>query len=175
MAAPVRPASSKALQNRKFAFVQTIANINAPTAAELSAASALDISCYAYNSSDRPSQNVNRVTAPERVCDGALYERLGSVTYSGGTLHVAWDPQGAAGSAGKAAWAKLAGQTTGFLVERDGKGYATDFTAGDFVNVWPVEFAQPFPSHEGDGDSAENSFDSAYGVTGPPALNVAIS
>lgn len=175
MAVPVRPASSKALQNTKWAFVPTIANINAPTSAELTAGTALDISCYLYGSSDRPTQNVNRVTAPARVCDAAIFERLGIVTYSGGTLHVAWDPQGAVGSAGKAAWAKLAGGTTGYLVRRSGKSYSTDFTTGEFVDVIPVEFAQPFPNIEGDADGAENSFDSNFGVTGPPAWNVAVA
>lgn len=176
MTAPVRPAGSKALQNTKWMFLATIAATTLiPTTTEISAGGSLDISCYIYSSSDKPSQNVNRATAPQRNCDGALYERLGTITYSGGTLHVSWDPQGATGSAGKAAWAKLAGGTTGFLVRRSGKGYAGDCIVGDFVDVWPVEFATPFPDVEGDGDQAENSFDSAYGITGPPALNVAIA
>lgn len=175
MTAPVRPAGSKALQNTKWAFVPTIAATTLiPTVAETAAGGALDISCYIYSSSDKPTQNVNRVTAPQRVCDGALYERLGTVTYAGGVLHVAWDPQGATGSAGKAAWAKLAGGTTGFLVRRSGKGYATDFVIGDFIDSIPIELAQPFPDTEGDGDAAENSFDSAYGITGPPTWNQAI-
>ena len=175
MTAPVRPASSKALQNTKWAFVPTIADISAPTVAELTGASTLDISCYIYTSSDKPSQNVNRVTAPARVCDGAIYERLGTTTYSGGTMHVAWDPQAVAASAGKKAWETLAGGTTGYLVRRSGKGYATDFIAADFVDVIPVELAQPFPTTEGDGDAAENSFDSAYGVTGPPEWNATVA
>lgn len=176
MTAPVRPAGSKALQNTKWAFVPTIAATTLiPTATEANAAAGLEISCYIYSSSDRPTQNVSRGAAPARVCDGAQYERLGTVTYAGGVLHVAWDPQGAVGSAGKAAWAKLAGATTGFLVRRSGKGYSPDFAIADFVDVVPVEFAQPFPTTEGDGDFAENSFDSAYGITGPPAWNVAIA
>lgn len=172
MTAPVRPASSKALQNTKWAFVPTIANINAPTVAELTAGTGLDVSCYLYQSSDKPTQNVNRVTSPPRVCDAAIYERLGITTYSGGVLHVAWDPQGATGSAGKAAWAKFAAATTGYLVRRSGKSYSTDFVTGDYVDVIPVEFAQPFPDIEGDADAAENSFDSAYGITGQPSFNV---
>lgn len=176
MTAPVRPAGSKALQNTKWAYVPTIAATTLiPTTTELAAGGSLDISCYLYDSSDKPSQNVSRAAAPQRVCDGALYERLGTVTYSGGTLHVSWDPQGAGGSTGKAAWAKLAGGTVGFLVRRSGKSYLTDFAIGDFVDVFPIELQQPFPDTEGSDDQAENSFDSAYGITGPPAFNVAIT
>lgn len=175
MTAPVRPAGSKALQNTKWSFVATIASQGAPTVAEVTAGTALDISCYLYDSSDKPSQNVNRVQAPNRICDGAIYETLGLITYSGGVMHVAWDPQGAGGSAGKAAWAKLASGAVGFLVRRSGKAYASDFIAGDFVDVIPVQLAQPFPDTEGDADAAENSFDSAYGITGPPSWNVAVA
>ena len=44
MAAPIRPASSKAFKREKWVFVPTLTAPDAPSLAELGAGSALDIS-----------------------------------------------------------------------------------------------------------------------------------
>lgn len=175
MAAPIRPASSKAFQREKWSFVATIANQAAPTATEVNAAGSLDISCYLFTGSARPGQNVNLVSKERRICDGATYQQIGTVTYEGGQMLAAFDPQAAALSNGKKAWEKFPAGTTGFLVRRMGIDVQTDFAVAQFVDVFPVEFAEPMPTTAGDGEAAENAFTSTFAITGPPSFNKALA
>lgn len=170
MAAPIRPASAKAFKREKLLWVPTIADINAPKVTELTAASALDISCTLFDSFARPSQNTNAVTRERRVCDGEQYEQIGITTYSGGELPYALDPQAIAGADGKKTWEKFIAGATGFLVRRLGIDVNTDVAIGQFVDVFPLEVGPSMPSKQGDGESAEVSGVATYVVTGPPAF-----
>lgn len=175
MAAPIRPASAKTYGAEKWVFVPTIADTDAPTVAEVTAVSGLDISCYLFGDSGRPTQSTNRVTAQRRICDTAVYERIGDTTYAGGELLYALDPQAAAGSDGKKAWETLPAGTTGYLVRRFGLPVATDFAAGQFVDAFPVELGPAMPTASGDGEAGEVAATQAFAVTGPPAFVKAIA
>src|SRR4029077_19229977 len=115
----------------KWAFVPTIASAALiPTTAEVTAVGSLDISLMAFDATGKPAQNTNRPTKPKRLGDAAVYEQIGDVTFTGGTMLVQLDPQSAALSNGKKAWEKFVAGTTGFLVRRIGIAIATDFTTG---------------------------------------------
>lgn len=174
MAAPIRPASTKAFQFEKWVWVPAVANINAPTAAEMTAATGLDISCYLFDSTGRPAQNVNRVTKERRICDGAQYEQIGIVTYTGGTMMYAVDPQAVAATNGKKAFEKFPAGTAGFLVRRLGLAVNTDLATGQFVSIFPVEFAEPMETTAGDGEAAEVAISQEFAITGPPSFIKAI-
>lgn len=175
MTAPIRPASTKAFQREKWVFVPTIASITAPTVAEVTGASTLDVSCYLFDSTGRPAQNTNRVTLERRICDGAQYEQIGTTTYTGGDMMYAVDPQAAAASTGKKAWEKFPDGTTGFLVRRLGIDVNTDLAAGQFVDVFPVSFGPAMPTTVGDNDSAEVGISQAFAITAPPAFIKAVA
>lgn len=175
MAAPIRPASSKAYGREKWVYVPTIANTSAPTVAEVTAVSVLDISCYLYESSARPTGSTNLVDRERRICDTTTFQQVGTTTYAGGEMVASLDPQAAALSDGKKAWEKFPEGTTGYLVRRLGTVVATDLAAGQFVDVYPVEFGAPIPGTVGDGESRENSFTSTFAITGPPAFIKAIA
>lgn len=170
MAAPIRPASSKAFKREKWVFAPTLADINAPKVTETTGASSLDISCYLFDSSARPTGSTNLVEKERRICDGATYQQVGSTTYTGGEMVAAMDPQAVALSDGKKAWEKFPEGTTGYLVRRLGIDVNTDLAIGQFVDVFPVEFGAPMPGTTGDGESRENSFTSTFAITGPPAF-----
>lgn len=174
MTAPVRPASVKAFQREKWAFVPTMASQTAPTAAEVNAAGSLDISCYLFESSGRPTRNTNLVTRARRICDGALYQQVGQGTYQGGQLNYMLDPQAAPASAGRKAWDTMPGGTVGFLVRRLGIDVQTNFIATDKVDVFPVEFDAPMPTTEGSDDAAECAATQTFAITGPPSFLAAI-
>lgn len=174
MAAPVRPASSKAFGREKWVFVPTIANITAPTVAEVTAGTVLDISCYLFESSGRPEASTNLVERERRLCDTTSFQQVGTTSYSGGQMVASFDPQAAALSDGKKAWEKFTEGTTGYLVRRLGVAVATDLDTGQFVDVFPVEFGVPVPGTVGDGESRENSFTSQFAITSTPAFNKAI-
>ena len=175
MAAPIRIASTKAFQREKWVYVPTIANINAPTAAEVTAGTVLDISCYLFDSTGRPQQNTNRVTLDRRICDGAQYEQIGTSTYTGGEMLYAVNPQAAALSDGKKAWEKFPAGTTGYLVRRLGMDVNTDLAAGQFVDVFPVEFGPQMPTTAGQGESSEVAVTQSFAVTSAPAFIKAIA
>lgn len=174
MAAPIRPASSKAYGREKWSFVPAIADISAPTVAEVTAATALDISCYLFDSSTRPGQSTNLVTKERRICDTKQFQQVGDTNPSGGEITYALDPQAASGSDGKKAWEALVDGGTGYLVRRLGVDVDTDFTTGQFVDVFPVEFGPSMPTTVGDGESRENGAVSSFAVTSDPAYVVAI-
>lgn len=173
MTAPIRPAGTKVFGKEKWAFVPTIASTAAPSVAELTAAGAIDMSCFFYSDTAKPSVSQSGVTSPARICDTQQFQSMGLAQWTGGDAKYAVDPQGAAGSDGKKALAALPEGTTGFLVKRAGIAYDTDFTTGDFVSVYPVEFGVPVDVTEGDGESAEVAIQQAYVISGPPETLVA--
>lgn len=175
MTAPIRPASTKTYGKEKWSFVATIASIASPTALEINAGTSLDVSCYLFDSSDRPTQNTNRVTRERRICDKASFEQIGTTTYGGGNLMYAVDPQAAALSDGKKAFEKLPEGTVGFLVRRLGIDVNTDFAVGQFVDVFPIEVGPQMPTRQGDGESSEAAITQAFAVTSPPAFIKAIA
>jgi hypothetical protein len=175
MTAPIRPTSSKAYGNEKWAWVPAIAAILTPAIAEVTAAGGLDISCMLFSDTGKPAQSTNLVSRARRVCDTKTYQQVGSTSYTGGEMHASFDPQGAAASNGVKAWEKFPEGTLGFLVRRLGILAATDFSVGQFVDAFPVEFGPPFPYVQGDDEAAENAFMSTFAITGPPALKVAIT
>ena len=175
MATPIRPAAAKTYGREKWAYVPAIAALAAPTVAELTAAGGIDMSCYFYGDTAKPSVSQDGVTAPPRICDTQQFQSLGTAQWSGGNAMYAVDPQAATGSDGKKALEKLPDGTTGFLVKRVGKAYDADFATGDFVSIYPVEFGVPVDVTEGDGESAEVAIQQAYVITGPPEIITAVA
>lgn len=175
MAAPIRPAATKAFGREKWVFVPTVASITAPTTAEVTAATGLDISCMLFAASGRPTKNTNLVDRERRVCDTVTFQQVGTTTYAGGEMLAAFNQQGAALSDGVKAWEKFPEGTTGFLIRRLGTAVATDLAAAQFVDVFPVEFGPPMPIVQGDGEAAEVGFSSTFAITSTPAFKVAIA
>ena len=174
MAAPIRPAGTKTLGSENWLWVPTIADLSAPTKAELTAASALDVTCYFYTSTARPSVNQNRSQPPARICDTQQYEELGLAQWTGGDLHYAIDPQATAGSDGKKAYEALAEASDGFLVNRMGIAKDTAVDTGQFVIAYPASTGVAVITPEGDGESAEAAVVQGYAITGAPSGLVAV-
>lgn len=168
--AAIRPAGTKAYGRETWLYVPTIADPSAPTVAELTGASVLDLSCYFYAETGRPSQTTNRVTRPKRVCDTVTFEQIGDTTYAGGDALYALDPQAAPASEGKDAYETLPEGTTGFLVRRLGVDVDTAITAGDYVDVFPAEFGPAMPTTTGDAEAAEVAAMQAFAITAQPTF-----
>lgn len=176
MAAPVRPAGAKTYGRKKCLFVPTLADPDAPTVTELTAAGVLELETYLYrDASSDPSVSQDGVTAPPRVSDTQQFQSRGDAQWSGGTAVYMVDPQATAGSDGKKAFEALPEGTTGFLVYRRGIAFGTDIAAGDFVSSYPVEFGAPFEADQGDGAAAEAAISQPYFVTGAPSLIKAVA
>ena len=175
MAAPIRPAATKSYLRNKWVFVPAIANTSAPTVAELTGASVLDVTKMFFESSAQPSQSTNLARSPKRIGDAETYEFVGETTASFGEVRYSFNPQGAALSDGKKAFEKFPAGTTGYMVNRLGLDRDTDLAAAQFVTIYPVEFGQQHETIEGDGEGGEVAIVQTVAQTGPKSLNKAIA
>ena len=177
MAEPLRPNPIKTLARENWVFVPTIADTSAPTVAEITGASALDITRILFaDGAPSPQQNTNVVEQNKRFGDSVVRQQVGTTTYSGGEMRYQFDPQAAAASNGKKAYEKFGGSSnvSGYLVLRQGVARAVAFAAGQFVDIYPVEIGPGQPTKTGDGDNAEAAAVSTFAVTDTPAFNVEI-
>ncbi|GAB2970292.1 phage tail tube protein [Nocardioides montaniterrae] len=178
MADTLRPDPTKVYERENWVFVPTFADYTTPLATEAIAASALDITRIAFaENGPAPDQSTELVSQNKRYGDGRIFQFVGDTTYSGGDMFYQFAPQAAAGSDGKKAYEKFlntSGTITGFLMRRQGVPRATTITAGQFVDVYPVEFGPSLPTKVGDGAAAEAAAKCTYAITGAPALNKAL-
>ncbi|MEQ7847719.1 hypothetical protein [Nocardioides kribbensis] len=174
MAEPLRPTAALTHGRENWYLVTTVAG-SAPTTAEMTATSTLDITHIAFASTGQPSQSTNRVTAERRLGDTTVAERIGDTSYQGGDMLYAFSPQAAAASPGKKLYELIPAGTQAFLVRRLNIARATAPAAGQFVDVFPVEFGPSMPTKSGDGEAAEAAATCSFAVTDTPTFNVAIA
>lgn len=178
MAEPLRPTPAKTHGRTNWIFIPSIASATlAPTVAEITAASALDITRIAFaGATPELGSTTNRVRQDRRAGDTESYEFIGETSFEGGEVVMALDPAAAALSDGKKAWEKFgAGSVTGFVAKRQNVPRATAPAAGQFLSVvMPAEFGIGVPVEQGDGEAAQAAFRCSFAVTGPPAFVVAI-
>jgi hypothetical protein len=177
MAEPLRPAANKAYARENWIYVPTIAaSTYIPTVAEVTAGASLDITNIVFaDGAPSPTQTTNRAKRNRRLGDTKVTEFIGETMYEGGEASYQMDPQAAAGSDGKKAWEKIPEGTTGFLLRRLGVPKATALAAGQFVDIYPVEFGPSLPGKAGDGEGAETAARCTFAITDTPALNKAIA
>lgn len=177
MTEPLRPTPAKTYGRENWIYIPTIASATlAPTVAEITAGSTLDITRIAF-AGDEPNLNstTNRVKLDRRAGDTEVYEFIGETTYEGGECVMQFSPQAAAGADGKKAWEKFVAGTTGFIAKREDVARATTPVAGVFLSsVVPVEFGPPIPTKKGDGEAGQGAFKVTWAVTSAPAFSVAV-
>lgn len=176
MAEPLRPAATKTYGKENWVFVPTIGDITAPTVAEVTAVSALDITNIAFaDGAPNPTKNTNLAAQNRRLGDTTETQFVGTTTYTGGDMTYQFAPQAATASDGVKLWEKIPEGTTGFLVRRLGVAKATALAAGQFVDVYPVEFGPSMPTKSGDAESAEAAASVTFAITSAPAFKKAIA
>ena len=176
MAAPIRPNGVQTFGKEKWMFVPTIANVAAPTIGELTAGTVLDVTGYLYAEEfEGFTAEPSRVSAPRRVLDTIQYQTLGLTSFSMGDLTYSYGPQSAAASDPKKAMEKLVEGATGYFVRRFGIDADTDFAAGQFVDVVPVELGPQVPVKTAADETGEAAIRQAVAVTGAIQINKAIA
>lgn len=174
MAAPIRPALKQAFGNDSWGFVPAVADITAPTVAELTATGGFNLSCSLFAEQDGLSGATEKVTLPRILCETESYEINGATTFSMADIQVSFDPQATSGADGKKAWETLTDGIEGFMWRRQGVSATTDVATGAFVDVVPVQLGTKVPTKTGTGTDGVYSFTQAVSVTGKPAFNVAV-
>jgi hypothetical protein len=123
--------------NVKVAWVPTIADQDAPTATELNAAGALDITCgivgggFTTNAEQTTSEDI-------RLCSRQTFQDLGDISYSIEAIEYIITPQDVSPTGENKIYRTLAPGTTGYIVVRWGTDYADAFAASDVVDVYHV-------------------------------------
>lgn len=175
MAAPIKPALVRAYGADAWAFVPAIADPAAPTLAEVNAATGFNLSCSLFADQEGVTASTDKVTLPQRLCETESFEVNGPTTYSAPDLQISFDPQAASGADGKKAWESLDDGAEGFLVRRQGVDSATDFAAGQFVDVIPAQLGTKVPTKTGTGADGVYSFTVGASVVDTPRWNVAVA
>lgn len=179
MAEPLRPAPVGTFGKKNWIFVPSggvASSSYIPTAVEVNAVSALDITRIVFADSGAPTKNTNSVDQERRWGDTLLFQFIGQTTYGGGEVHYSFNPQGAAASDGVKLYEKFTSAgTTGFFVQRLGILRSTAPAAGQFVDVYPVQIGPSFPTPAGDGESEEAGMSATFVVTDTPAIHVALT
>lgn len=175
MVAPVKPVPVRAQAKDKWQFALAVANLAAPTVAEVTAVTGFDLSCSLLSDYEGVTATAGRVTLPQLLCETESYEAIDTTTYSLAALRVVWRPQDAAASNGKKAWEALTDGGSGFLIRRQGLVNTADFAAGQFVDVFPVEFGRKIPTKTSTGADSIYAFDLEVSIVSQPSFNKAIA
>lgn len=174
MAAPIKPPLVRAFGNDSWLFVIAVADKEEPTALEIEAGTGFNLSCTLFGEQEGFSATTEKVTLPRRLCETVTFETNGPTAYSAPDLMVSFDPQAAAGADGKKAWEVMDDNIDGFLIRRQGALATTVVTAGEFVDVVPVNLAVKVPTKTGTGADGVYAFTQAVSITDTPAWNVEV-
>lgn len=176
MPAPIKPQKKTANGKDSWWLVPAVADLNAPTVAEVNAASGLNITCFLLAEQEGVTAATEKVALARLLCETTTTEGLGDTTFSMADVQVVFDPQAAAGSDGKKAWDLLADGFTGVAVRRQGVRAPDDaaVTAGQFVDAVPVEIAPLTPGKSSTGADGIYTATASVAVTATPAFNKAV-
>lgn len=114
--------------------VAAIADLDAPTVAELNAGSSTALTCYLTDQGWQPSTSEETATDP-RLCSRATFEKRGRYQDSLTVVYV-YNPKSPSNDEARLA---LPAGTTGYLVARWGDDFEDAWAAGDIVDVIPFE------------------------------------
>ncbi len=123
--------------NIKVTYVATIANIAAPTVAELTGG--VDLECLITADGLEPSVDEEKVSI-SKLCETMNAEAPGRATYGLGLTMVRKDV-----ALEDVAWTTLLRGTAGYLVFRYGVDADDAYAAADDVQVWPGKFGERRP------------------------------
>lgn len=126
---------------------------NSLSAASLSGATAVELTCYLTKGTLGMSADTETGT-DERECTSQVFEVLGKTTWTVNDLEYVWEPQAAPSSPTNKAYNTLKKGTTGFLVLRFGKDVDTAPAVGDKVWQIPVTLGEQVPKQR-EGNAAE--------------------
>ncbi|KUM31572.1 hypothetical protein AQ436_00070 [Arthrobacter sp. EpRS66] len=154
--------------NYKAVFVATLADLNAISAAAVTAGD--DLSCYFTGDGLQITVDEQTIT-DERMCSRSTFEKRGRKTHAIQTTYID-NTNSVAHASSNLATETLAEGTVGYLVTRRNKAYEDAFAAADIVRAYPVEagFQAEVP---GEANSVTRITQKLF-VTGDPAIDVAL-
>lgn len=176
MAAPLKPQKKTANGKDTWWLVPAVADITAPTIAEINSASGLNVTCFMLAEQEGFSVSTSKSSLSRLLCETSTTEGIDTTTWSMPDIMGVFDPQAAADAVGKEFWELVKDGFTGYAVRRQGvkSDVDSDVTAGQFVDVAPVEFGPATPTKTANDGSGIYDFMSTVAITDAPAFNVAV-
>lgn len=173
MVAPITPAKKLANGKDHWWLVTTLSSTTAPTAVQINAG--LNVSGVLLADFDGLTASTEKVTLPNVMLETTVTEINGNTTVSAGDMRLTLQPQAAAGTAGKQAYELVKAGFVGWAVRRQDVLSTTSdaVTAGQFVDVIPVDITVAIPGKTTTGPDAIYIATVPVSVTGTPSWNVA--
>lgn len=138
----VYPEGVRARGNESVLYVAAIADLEAPTVAELTAVGVANISCFL--SGFAPQGNQDSVE-DRRLCSEQIFEDPGDVAISIDNLEYVYYPQASAPSPTNKAYEVLKKDVVGYLVDRRGLNARTvAIAAAQLVDIYPIRLGEQF-------------------------------
>lgn len=155
--------------NVRAVLAPAVADVNAPTAAELTAG--IDISCYLTGDGLAIAVDQQSIT-DERLCSTSTFEKRGRKTHSVDVTYID-NTNSVAHAAFNEAREALDEGSVHYLVTRRNLPYETAFADSQLVRVYPVEAG--FPAEvPGEANSVTRTTSKLF-VTGDPGIDVAVT
>jgi hypothetical protein len=175
VAVPTKPTLVRAYGADAWQWAPAVANIAAPTVAEVTAVTGINISCYLLEGQEGATAEVGKVTLPRFLCETQTFDVTSETKWSHAELTVVVQPQAAALSDGKKAFEAMGDNESGFLIRRLGVSSMTDWAAGQFVNVYPGTLAVKVVQTSATDASGVVVFKQGFDITSAPSQLVAIA
>lgn len=177
MPAPTTPAKKLANGRDTWWLIPTLTSQAAPTATQVNTTTGgMNITGVLLGDYEGATTSTEKVTLPKVLLETTSTEVNGETSNSLADMTITFDPQAAAGAAGKKAWELFTGGVfTGYAVRRqDMAGTTGDVAAGQFVDVFPVSAVRNAPTKTSTGPDGIYAFTASLGVTGAPSYNVVV-
>lgn len=147
MAAPITAGKSTTRGRTTYWLVPTLTEAT-PTLAQVNSVSGLNVSGFALSDQATPSGETSKVELPRILMETATSEVIDNQKVTVPDFRFLWNPQGAAGSDDKKAWALLKAGFDGYLVRRANKVANTDanLIANDFIDWFKVTSGEAIPN-----------------------------
>ena len=129
------PTAINADGSLKVVWVPTIAVASAPTVAEVTGVSAIDLTCYLTADGFTPATDEQSIT-DDRLCSRQTFEGRGRFQDS---LNIAYVYQAQGNPTDNKAYETLVAGALGFVVARWAADFEDPLVAADVVDVYPAE------------------------------------
>lgn len=138
----VFPDGVRSRGNESVLFVATIADPLEPTVAELTAVTAVNVSCYVTGFAPAGTQES---AEDQRLCSEQVFEDPGDVAISIDNIEYVYSPQASAPATDNKAYELLKKDWVGWAVDRRGLNARTQaFAIGQIVDLYPVRLGEQF-------------------------------
>lgn len=176
MAAPIKPGKHGSFKKDSFWLVSAIADVHNATDAEINDVEGIYATCYLRGDQGGAEKTVNKVSLDTLLCEDKTYESLAPASLAHPDIVGVFNPQAAETDDDKLLFEFLRDGFTGFLVRRQNVVNDADdqVTAGEFVDVFPVDIDDAWPNKSATGPEGFYQFLCGVAVTGEPGINVEV-